>query len=316
MKRFAEIARSPPARVAAVVAGALIGWFSVKEAGFDRVRDALDRAIAFVPIAFVLEAAIVAFDVAALRSLYGEERKRVPLRAFVRAGLLGYPVMCLLPMGRAVAEAARAAMLAKHAGAPRTAAAAARIQGVLLAANAAICFACALGASSLASTMQLPLILAANGVLMLALGSAVLAAGARSRFGSWLGRIGGGGAAAFGASLDLHLREERGVPVRAFLAAFTARIVQVAQCAVLVAAVGGRFGPLEGLAAEGVNLVGATAGDLIPAQLGATEAVFTWTSDLLSLSPSDAISIALLIHFVQMAWVAVGLVASLFWVEP
>jgi hypothetical protein len=314
MSRFAAIARSRLARILAVSAGFVLVAISIDRTGIDRVEDALRRAAILVPIAIALEAGIVACDMTALRMLYGDARRRIPLRAWVRAGLCGYPVMCLVPMGRAVAEAARAAMLSRWSDGISAAAAAARLQGVLLLANGAISFACMAGALARRPPAIIPLAIAANAIAMIALGSLVLFAGARSRIGALLARI-TSRAAHFGPKLDARLKEDPRSSRSAIVPAIAARVVQVAQCAILVAAVGGKLGLVEGLSAEGISLVGATAGDLIPGQLGATEATFMWTSDLLSLGGSEAVSIALILHLVQGFWVVVGLVASLVWVE-
>jgi hypothetical protein len=312
MNKLTSFARSPIVRIFAALVGATIILFSVRHAGVDAVQAALQRAAFLAPLVALLEAGIVTCDMIALRQLYGEEAKRIPIVSFVWAGLIGYPVMCLVPAGRAVAEAARAAVLARHTSAVHAAAAATRLQAMLLLANGLICVPCALAASTLGPSVVLPVAIGLNGCMTLCLGSFVLYAGSRSRVGEWLARL-TSRLERFGPKFDAKLRGEPVLPLKALVATFCARLVQVVQCAVLVAAVGGTFGPIQGLSAEGVNLVAGTIGDLLPAQLGATEATFTWTSQILSLDPGDALSIALLTHMAQMFWVAVGLIVPLVW---
>jgi uncharacterized membrane protein YbhN (UPF0104 family) len=309
---IAKIARSPIARIIAALVGVSIIALSIRHAGTDAVQRALHRAALYAPIAALLEAGIVACDMIGLRRLYGADRKRIPRSSFVWAGLIGYPVQILVPMGRAVAEAARAAVFARHVGAAHAAVSAARLQAVLLLANGGICIPCAGAALLLGSSKVLPLAILGNGLVMLTLGAVMLYAGTRSRIGEWLARL-TSRLEGFGASFDERLRGEPIFPKGALLATFSARVVQVIQCGVLVAAVGGHLGLLEAFSAEGVNLVGATIGDLVPAQLGATEATFTWTAGNLALDASDALSIALLVHLGQMFWAAVGLIAPLVW---
>ena len=88
--------------------------------------------------------------------------------------------------------------------------------------------------------------------------------------------------------------------------------MQVLQSGVLVVAVGGMFGLLPALCSEALHLVGAAVGDLIPAQLGATEINYQLSAGALSLRPVDALSIALLAHLSQLVWVTIGLVISVF----
>jgi hypothetical protein len=94
--------------------------------------------------------------------------------------------------------------------------------------------------------------------------------------------------------------------VRAIVWELTGRLVQVVQYGVLIAGVGGAFGVGSALCAEGIYLVGAAAGAVIPAQLGATEGTFTLAARALGLSPASAVSIALLAHVAQLACIAVG----------
>jgi hypothetical protein len=67
---------------------------------------------------------------------------------------------------------------------------------------------------------------------------------------------------------------------------------------------------------EGVHLVGAAVGDLMPSQLGTTEANFTLAAAALALPAASAVSIALLAHLAQILWVLVGAVVPVVWPAP
>jgi hypothetical protein len=60
------------------------------------------------------------------------------------------------------------------------------------------------------------------------------------------------------------------------------------------------------LSANGVGLVGASLGDLVPGQLGATDATFAVSAGTVGLTRESAISVALVIHLVQMTWLSIA----------
>ncbi len=90
----------------------------------------LSHAAVVLPIAFALEAGVLACETYALWRLYGEERHAIGFADMLRAALIGYPSMVLLPAGRSVAEAVRASLLAKHTNWQRATSAAVEMQVV------------------------------------------------------------------------------------------------------------------------------------------------------------------------------------------
>lgn len=303
---FRKVRRSRWTNVFFGVVGLALIAVMVDRAGLGNVRDALVEAAPLFPIVFLLEGAILVCSILGLRVLYGEDRHRLPAGALVRAGLIGYVVTGFLPAGRAFGESARAMTLSRYASAPRAWAAALSFQGIALLANAAISVPAGLALLAMSGLSAMTLLVGANGIIAAALGMAILLAGRRSRFGTrvgrWLPR-----AQAFGHAFDGYLQGERMVPLGSFLWECCGRMIQVVQYGVLVLAAGGALGLLHAFAAEGVHLVGAAAGDLIPAQLGATEAGFELSARLLSLAPSDAVTIALLAHLSRLIWMGVAL---------
>jgi hypothetical protein len=232
-----------------------------------------------------------------------------------RGGLISFAVMSVVPMGRAVAEATRAAMLSRYVGASKAAAAATRMQAVALLANACISLPCALAAFALVGASWFPAVVLLNFLVTSALGGGVLLAGRHVGVGQWLGqrfkRDEG-----WGADFDRHLRTDELVPLGAVAAVFVGRSLQTLQRIVLLVAVGAGIGLLKGLCAEGVHLVSGSVGDLVPGQLGVSEALYSFTSSVLQLTPSDGVAIALLAHMAQLIWLGVGSITPLVWPPP
>jgi hypothetical protein len=148
----------------------------------------------------------------------------------------------------------------------------------------------------------LALILACNALLMAALATTVLAVLRGGRAGRWLERtrrrFPGGTHPA--APLEPHVR--RRLPWRAAAVCTTSRGVQVVQYGVILAAVGGVTSVRGAFVAHGIHLVGATAGDLLPNQLGAVDGAFRAFARSVGLgdAPARALSIAFVAHATQL----------------
>ncbi len=248
-----------------------------------------------------------------LRTLYGPMGRQVPTRALIRAGLIGYALSGIIPGGSAVAEATRGTLLARHVGAGRAGAAGARMQAVSLVANGIISVPCAIAAATVVGASWLPLAIAINASACFAIGLGLLAVAKRGRVGAWLGRK-FKRAHEFGAELDAAIAGEPIIPMRAIAWETLGRCTQLVQNAVLVMCVGGGLGVVNALTSEGIHLVAAMVGYVVPANLGATEGNYTLAADSLGLSTASSVSIALLAHLAQLVWVVVGLV--LFLVRP
>lgn len=296
------------------VFAALIGLVAVsillRNAGVDSVLETLWNAVLYFPWVVLLEGAILACSTLSLWTLYRDDRHRIPVSTLIRAGLVGYSVMGLVPAGRTMAESTRAVMLSRHVGAPRAAAAAAQMQGIVLLGNAGICVP-VLMAMLLMAGISIPTgLLAGNLLVTGTLGMGIFLLARHSRVGEWLGRW-IPGIREFGEKLDAHLCSGDLLPRSALAWELCGRLLQVFQNGILVVAVGGRAGALPALCSEAIHLVGAAAGDLIPGQLGATEINYRLSAGVLRLQPVDALSIALLAHLAQLVWVVVGLLVSL-----
>jgi len=289
----------------AVAVGALI---YLTNAG--TVVAGLHRALAVLPFVIALEGCSLACETFALYRLYGRERTQLSLTDMLRAALVGYPPMILLPAGRAVAEAVRAGLLSRRAGVPIAAAVAVQMQAVLLIATASVSFICAAAMVRVVGPTPLALAIAANGVVTGLLAAAVLAAGRRSRLGEWAARR--WDRLRIGPAFDEALRRRSPPPFVSIAFALVSRLMQIGQLALLLGAIAGHFELWRALGAEGVHLVGASLGDLVPAQLGASDAAYAASADALGLSAGSALAIALLAHATQAVWCLGGALVPLF----
>jgi hypothetical protein len=314
--RVIAIARSTPVRIAVALCGAAAVALILRGLGWSEVYDKISHAAGYLPIVLALDGTVLACSMLALRSLYGAAGPDVPVSQLVRAGLVGFAVNGLLPAGRAVAEVTRASLLSRWVGSGTAAAAAARMQAVVLVAHGTMSVAATIAAVLAVGWTWLPLAIGLQAILTLAIGVFLLAMATRVHIGAWLGRR-VSRARVFGSELDAALARAPAIPTGAIAWELAGRCVEVVQKAVLIACIGGVVGVSPALCVEGLHLVGAAIGDLVPAQLGVQEGNFTLASAALGLPAGGAVVIALLAHVSQLAWVLVGTIVPLVWrAEP
>jgi hypothetical protein len=303
-------------RIGLALIGIGLTGLLLRHTGTAAVWQAITRASIFFPVIVVLELTIVACELRSLRLLYGKAAARIPAGRLLRAGLVGYAVAGLTPIGRAVGEAAKARLLSRYVGGPEATAAAIMFEGVLLSANASISVACGIAALLLAPSYVLPGAIGINAVVTATLGLTLLLGGRNTRIGAWVGRR-FPRAGKFGARMDARMHEPWPGITAAVAWAVGGRLIQVMQLSLLLVVLGGGTTVIRSLAAEGVNLVAGAVGDLIPSQIGAIEASFVGFALPLSLSKEDAVAIPLLVHLAQVFWIAIGSLVPLVWrAEP
>ena len=297
------------ARILLFVFGLSAVVYVVNEAGPEHVWNTLVAAGVFVPVILVLEALFMSMDVLSLRALIGAPAKNVPALVWFRSGLTAYAIMILLPGGRAAGEVARAAQLGPYLGGGAKAAAyATRLQAVTLLGNTTISIPCAIACFIAAGASEaLPWFVLGNGIGTGILGGIVVFAARKSSLGAWIGqRFPSFGQ--HGASFDEALRHQTPWAPPIFFS-FLGRAIQAAQYGMLLLAVGGSLTFLSALVSQGIHLVGAGLGDMIPNQVGITEGAYRLFAPALGLGddPARAIGIALLARFCQFALAAIGL---------
>ena len=318
----AEERGSPPTsrsrralEIALLAVGAIALVALVASTEPERVLATIVGAAAFVPLILIFDAAYFVCEGMAHRAVLGASASQVPTLEITRALVVSYCTNALAPLGRAGAEAARAAIIARHVGVGRATAAAANLQGAVLVANLVATVPCWIAVSrAIGADHPLSWLLLANGVGALVMGVVTLAIVRRSRLGAWMGARFPRFARA-GAELDRASQVAPAELGRALAWCGAARVVQVGMYASLLLGVGVAVSASSTLVALGVHMVGAGFGDLVPGQIGVHETAYRVFADAIGLGddPARALSIALLARLSQMVLAGLGLVALALW---
>ncbi len=297
-------------RVLLLAAGITVVTLLVRSAGPAKVAAILREAWVFFPLLTAFEMAMIACDVSSVRWQLGEQRKLVPFRSWIWSSTFAYALQILSPAGRAVAEVARASILGRHVGFARAAAASVGYQASNLYAVATLSLVASGVSFFFARPIagNLPKFEALNFLVVATIGTFV-ATMLRSK------RAAGFIAKRFKLSDEhqgeLHDAVERSIDVkRGALFCIFGRCIQWLQYTVCVLAIGGKFGLLPGSIAHGIQLVGATLGDVIPNQLGAVEGTYTAFADALALTPERVLALPLLIRITQISLATTCLVIA------
>jgi len=286
--------------------GAVI-WV-VRQAGVDATLAVIARALPFLPCVVLLEACRIGTEALAARDLFASLKASVPVGALVRAQLVGYSIGNVLPVGRMAAEASKAGLLKSHATLPKTAAVAAVVQALHLIASAIILLPCVVAARSAQGSVALSFVILGQCALLAASGSTLLLLA----YFAPLGSLAFVRFPKIGAALEQFrsaLRQLPGFPASALGWLVLNRTLQVVLIGILLHAVGSRWSLSSALVAQGVLLIGATAGDFVPGQIGALEGAFTVFAWAMGTTPRNGLAVALLIHLVQSLWVLGGFLA-------
>lgn len=273
----------------------------IRETGPEKVGAVLLGAGAHLPLIVLLEAAWISMDTFAVRAMLGEHGKKAPASLYLRSGMVAYSIMVLLPAGRAGGEVARAALLGPQVGGARAGAAAARINGVTLLANALISIPCFMAiAHVVGASDKLSIAVLGNAAATGFLGLGILIVTRRAKVGGFLGKR-FRSMVHWGPAFDEALREMPAIPYRAIVLCFVGRFLQMLQYAVILHAVGGALTLTSGLVTQGIHLVGAALGDMVPNQVGFNEGAYRLFAEALGLAhdPARAVSIALVARLAQ-----------------
>lgn len=249
-----------------------------------------------------VEGTRVVAEALATRSLHGEA-VRVPVYPLVRAHLTGYALANTLPAGRAVAEAAKAVMLAPWAEGGRSAVVAATNQSMVLLATGSVSVAWSVAAWTL-DRATLAWTVCLQGLTIVALGAGLLAM-VRSRavadavikrFPSVVKHVGAPPA-----------QWRMGSVPAAFACFAFHRSVQAAQLFVLMGALG-RWDAPRALALAGAAIVGTTVGVVTPGQVGAVGGALALAAPAVGIPVAQALAMALVLHAAQFAWASLGII--------
>jgi hypothetical protein len=269
--------------------------------GFAQILALLRPALAVLPLCILLEIARVLCEAIATRLALG---RAVPLRPMVFAHLASYAVSTVFPAPRPAAEAVKTSILGPFVGAPEAA-----VAGTVL--QAATFF--SVGLVSLLGSLCLwgsgaSVALLVNATLLLLLGGSLRGLLRSVRLRHWLVRK---WPLRSELIVRLHLAACRGhllVPGPS-LCLLASLGIRIAEQAILETSMGGRATVRGAVGAEGVRLLGASIGVLVPGQSGVREGVFALSASALGKSEASATAIALYTHLVELSLASVGFLA-------
>lgn len=290
------------ARIAVLLAGiGIVAWL-VARAGPQKVLAAIEHAGLWLPLLAAMEATMNTCDVMSARSQLGEHKARVPLRAWVQASTLAFALMILLPAGRAAGEVARATTIGRHVGLARAAVASVGFNAANLIAVAILS---AVGAVLAwlgpPETRALAIALAINVAVVGGIGvflSIVLHSRGAARFIVRRLKLGPALQSEVRDAVSQSLNLPKGVAW-----CVLGRTVQWAQFGVFVAAIGGTVSVVSASLAQGIHLIGASVGDLIPNQAATLEGAYAAFAEAVHLSADRALALPLL-HRVELITLA------------
>jgi hypothetical protein len=287
----------------------------IRETGPRKVGEVLLGAGVHLPLIVALEAIWISMDTFAVRSMLGERGKKASAKLYLRSGLIAYSIMVLLPAGRAGGEVARATLLGPAVGGAHAGAAAARINGVTLMANALVSIPCFV---SVALVMgwgdKLSLAVLGNAAVTAFLGIGILSVTRQAKVGGFLAKR-FRSMVQWGPAFDVALREMPAIPYGAIGLCFLGRLIQMVQYAVILHAVGGALTLSSGFVTQGIHLVGAALGDMVPNQVGFNEGAYRVFAHALGLAhdPARAVSIALVGRLAQFFVAGAAFAISAVW---
>lgn len=294
--------------------GVLLLAYVVHLAGPAKVLAVAHAALPYLPLIALANGAFFLFESLGQRVLLGPERRLVPTSVFLRATLASYVASVLVPLGRAGAEAARVSAFSKYVGGARALAASTIFQIPALFGTAALGGLCALvGLASGGTTSTMTWIFCLHATASVILGCLLLLVLRRVPLGRHFSRF-FPQLAARAESFDEGARVPGRLVMNAVGWCVLARCAEICQYGVVLHAVGLPFVPAHAVLAAGIQIVGATVGEIIPGQLGAVEGAFVYFASALGLDArsSHAVTVPLLGRVAQYGLAALALV----WLNP
>ncbi len=250
-----------------------------------------------MPAVLLLELGILACDMTAARTLLGDAIRNVAPATWLRSAAIAYASTVILPAGRAAGEAMRAATLTPSVGVGRATATCSRLQACVLVSNAGISFVIAAVVFAGGANGVLALALLGNAVACTLLAVLVFVAARSKRVAQWLKKR-------FKKLAQMTETEGQSsgaaADVRGIGLSFVGRLFECTQYGVVLHAIGGKATVASALTAQGIHLVGASVGDLVPNQMGVTEGAYRLFTSALDVTVAQALSIALVVRLVQL----------------
>lgn len=286
--------------------------FVVRAVGTDEVLERLRTAAPWLPLAALLELGRIGLDAVATRLVLGPAGRRIRRARLLVLHLITHGVMNVMPAGRGTSEAAKAMLLADDLGTEAAVSMGTSNQANVLLSSALFSLPCAIAAHLALHSAPLTLAILGHFAVLFAAGLGLRVLQTHPRAVQWLAGL----LPRFSARVHAFAEASRQTPTLAagpIAAMMLGRLLQTGEYAVLAHAVGLDVSPLAALAVQGLNLVAAAVGVLVPGQLGSAEAIFALAAGALGTTPAMAVSIALLAHTVSLAFAAIGLTLLAAW---
>lgn len=283
--------------------------FLVRELGAQDIATHVRALASTLPALFALEVGRFLSEMMATRRVIeprpgdGSPSPRVPMLTLLRGQSLAHACNKIMPAGRAVGEGLKAAVLAPVVGTPAAVGVGAALQIMTILVNGGFALAAGVVAATTLSTPKEAWVMSGYGVVSMVVGVVILVSLRSPYLSNQLSRF----------KLTAALREPfaeavargTGFGLRALAWHALSKLAQVGQLAMLLSASGVEVAlGARAVLAEGIQIVGAAAGDLVPAQVGATEGAFTLLADSLGVSAQAALSLAVVLHGTQLVFAA------------
>jgi hypothetical protein len=280
----------PVAVLVLALIGAALFLFHLTEAEAHALGDALAYAL---PGLVAMEFIGITLDVLSARSITRDRALRFSF--WVRITLTAYVLAALLPAGRMVGEASRAAALSKQLGRMRSALAFTALHALHVFSAALVCLASAL------ALQDETLAAAAYASALFMFGIAAFLHFAPNAL-----------AHRFGASIEgVSLPMQMPLSHLAIASQLALRMLTIARGALLLASMDVVLTLPSVASLAAIQLVAANAGDAIPGQAGATEGAFAFFAEAMGTHATTAITLALVLRAARIATVLIAASLSL-----
>lgn len=277
--------------------------------GFAEVYASLKPALPVLPLCVLCELGRVVCEAFATRLALG---RRVPWGVMTLAHLGAYAAITVFPAPRPAAEALKTTVLGEHVGIPESASAGATLQAATFFSVGSMCFLAAF------FTWGTPLswVLLGNTTLLYTLGTLLRVVMRSGRAAAWFKKK---WPKRHNEIDRLHAVARTGHvlalgPSACLLASL---FIKVLEQVFITKAMGGTPTLAGSVANEGVRLIGASIGVLVPGQMGVREAVFAFSAESLGTTAAHATAISLFTHAIELSLAFIGFAALLvFRIKP
>jgi hypothetical protein len=293
------------ARVVFALAGAAAVVLLVRQVGLRELGVLLLRALPWIPLLLLLEAARIASETYGTRATFGDQADRLDLPSWIRMHLVANAALVVLPAGRAICEGIKIATLSRAYGAPRAAGYITVQHSMTMLALAIISVPCAVAAYLVTGASLITFAILGH-LALCAFGAFALQVAARRAMvpkiaAKWFVHSPG--------AVTQYRDTVRALPwiaPRTLVGKVGNRVLQALQFAIILHAIGADTSTIRAFLSDGVNLVGSALGEFMPAQVGAMDGSFAVAAKALGITVAMSMALANLARIVQLVWSAVG----------